>query len=224
MIALLACTAILPLVASRHAPFFALAAAVFAGEHVGDAWNRWLPERRPPESAVSNISWLSKFGFVVAVALIGFAIQNFWCIRIDPQVMSFPAGPVALLKQSHASGNLAVHFDWGEYVLWHLGPRIRVSVDGRRETVYSGTTYARNLDFIRGLGDWDAILQRQDTHFVLISKEFPVFNLMKMKQEWRLVYEDFLTGLFVREDLPWVEILAAQARTFFPDRGGRCFP
>ncbi len=45
---------------------------------------------------------------------------------------------VALLKQSGAGGNMAVPFDWGEYVLWHLGPAIKVSIDGRRETLYSG--------------------------------------------------------------------------------------
>ena len=28
-------------------------------------------------------------------------------------------------------------FDWGEYAIWHFGPALRVSYDGRRETVYS---------------------------------------------------------------------------------------
>ena len=32
---------------------------------------------------------------------------------------------------------MTVDFDWGEYVIWHLGPQVRVSVDGRRETVYA---------------------------------------------------------------------------------------
>jgi hypothetical protein len=33
---------------------------------------------------------------------------------------------------------MITYFDWGEYVIWHLGPGVRVSMDGRRETVYSG--------------------------------------------------------------------------------------
>ncbi len=34
-------------------------------------------------------------------------------------------------------GRLVVPFDWGEYAIWHFGPRLKVSTDGRRETVYS---------------------------------------------------------------------------------------
>ena len=56
-----------------------------------------------------------------------------------------------------------MHFDWGEYVLWHLSPQIKVSIDGRRETVYSDPIYAENLRFTSGLGDWDAILKRHPT-------------------------------------------------------------
>jgi len=37
------------------------------------------------------------------------------------------------------SGNLWTTFVWGEYALWHFGPALRVSIDGRRETVYSDT-------------------------------------------------------------------------------------
>jgi hypothetical protein len=28
-------------------------------------------------------------------------------------------------------------FDWGQYAIWHFAPGLRVSMDGRRETVYS---------------------------------------------------------------------------------------
>ena len=38
------------------------------------------------------------------------------------------------------SGRLVVPFNWGEYAIWHWGPRLRVSMDGRRETVYGDGT------------------------------------------------------------------------------------
>ena len=81
------------------------------------------------------------------------SLPNFQCVRIDSRGTEFPIRAVALLKQSNAAGNLAVHFDWGEYVLWHLGPRIKVSIDARRETVYSERSYAENLRFTTGLRD-----------------------------------------------------------------------
>jgi hypothetical protein len=124
---------------------------------------------------------------------------------MDGRKTEFPVKAVALLKQSNASGNMAVHFDWGEYVLWHLGPRIRVSIDGRRETVYSERSYAENLRFTSGLGDWDGILEKHETHLAFVSKGFPVFNLMQLKPGWKLVYEDSISGLFVRQKSPLQE-------------------
>jgi hypothetical protein len=42
------------------------------------------------------------------------------------------------MKQTCAHENVLTWFDWGEYAIWHLSPAgIRVSMDGRRETVYS---------------------------------------------------------------------------------------
>ena len=77
---------------------------------------------------------------------------NFHCIPLDRRKTVFPVKAVALLKQSNVAGNMAVHFDWGEYVLWHLAPRIKVSIDGRRETVYSRGPYAGKSAFHDRLG------------------------------------------------------------------------
>jgi hypothetical protein len=41
------------------------------------------------------------------------------------------------LASPAARGRLVLPFNWGEYAIWHFGPRLRVSIDGRRETVYS---------------------------------------------------------------------------------------
>ncbi len=44
-ILILAATAILPMIAGRHYPLFALTLIVLGGEHIADAWNRWWPPR-----------------------------------------------------------------------------------------------------------------------------------------------------------------------------------
>ncbi len=42
-------------------------------------------------------------------------------------------------------------FNWGEYAIWHFGPRLRVSIDGRRETVYSQRMLEIQAATARGL-------------------------------------------------------------------------
>jgi hypothetical protein len=199
LIALAACTALLPAIASRHLPLFGLASAVFVAEHIGAVWDQLAPRQDSTGDNLSQLSWLPKFCLIIAGVAIAAALPNFGCVRIDNRRTEFPINIVALLQQSNASGNMAVHFDWGEYVLWHLGPQIKVSVDGRRETVYSHRPYTENLLFTSGLGDWDAILKGHETDLALVSKRFPGFNLMKLKPGWTLVYEDSVSGLFVRQ-------------------------
>src|SRR3970040_2365291 len=100
------------------------------------------------------------------------------CIRIDPvRGISFPARAVAVLGKSGAEGNLAIEFNWGEYAIWHLSPRFKVSLDGRRETIYSDEVRKENLNFAFGIGDWDKLIRDRDTHMALVQKTRAVFNL-----------------------------------------------
>jgi len=55
------------------------------------------------------------------------------CLRVAGQSPDRAAGA----SLSGLSGRVWTTFDWGEYVIWHAGPALRVSIDGRRETVYS---------------------------------------------------------------------------------------
>jgi hypothetical protein len=160
-----------------------------------------------------------------AAVLVALSYANFDCVRLNPKAVAYPARAVSLLKTSGLNGNLAVHFDWGEYVLWHLGPQIKVSVDGRRETVYSDKIYKANLNYMQGTGDWDAVLEKYDTHMSLVSKQFPVFNLMKLKPGWALVYEDPISGLFAQEGSAQAEKLRRTQVSAIPyDGAGLCFP
>lgn len=48
-----------------------------------------------------------------------------------------PDGDVAgFVRLNGLQGRLLTYFDYGEYAIWHF-PKLKVSYDGRRETVYS---------------------------------------------------------------------------------------
>jgi hypothetical protein len=225
LVALFTCTAFLPLIAARHMPLFGLACAVLTAEHVADVWRRALPPRPEHADHASHGSWFVAVSFITALVIAGASLPNFQCIRVDRRKTEFPVKAVALLKQSNVAGNMAVHFDWGEYVLWHLGPQIKVSIDGRRETVYSRRPYAENLLFTTGLGDWDGILKKSETHLALVSKGFPVFNLLKLKPGWTLVYEDPMSGIFVRQGSALEDkVRLIQEPGVSHNGAGLCFP
>jgi len=189
--------ALSPLIAIRHLPLFGLTVPLLLAEDLSDAWNRLLPSSGEVES--SRLAWLPA-GLATACALTLSLLAVPRLVSLQPTSgLFYPARAVALLKDAGVSGNLVVHFDWGDYVIWNLGPKVRVSLDGRRETVYSEAVYAENARWREGVGAWDTILRRPSTDMALASKRWPTFNLMKMlAPEWKLLYEDAMVGLFAR--------------------------
>ena len=98
-------------------------------------------------------------------------------------------------------------------------------MDGRRETVYPDEIYRENLEFIMGTGDWDALLRERETHLALVSKKYPVFNLMQLEPGWPLIYEDSVSGLFVQQGSPLVgQIQGTDPPPLTSTVAGLCFP
>jgi hypothetical protein len=133
---------------------------------------------------------------------------------------------VALLKQCEVRGNMAVPFDWGEYVIWNLGPGVKVSMDGRRETVYSDERYQQSRDFELGTGAWDALLRTgPPTDLVLAPSGSPTANLLSRTDGWLPLYRDNLCVLFVRPGFRDLDrMVRAPVPTLPADGGGLCFP
>ena len=97
-------------------------------------------------------------------------------------------------------------YDWGEYVLWHLGPGVKVSMDGRRETVYSDLEYRRSRNFERGTGVWDALLKTTPpTELVLAHNASPTTNLMSHLRGWLPLYQDTYCAALRPRGIPWVD-------------------
>jgi hypothetical protein len=218
----------LPHVASRHLPLFALGALVLTAEHIADVWKRYLPSPSGGSTTTAVLPsqrYVIIFTFLLSILLVGFSPQNFRCIRLSPGTSVFPARAIQLLKNSGASGNLAIDFGWGEYALWYLAPQIKISVDGRRETVYSDKVYNQTMAFTSALGEWDSILAKGQTDMALLSKGFPVFNLMKLKPDWVVLYEDPAAGVFARKGAPAIQRIQSTKIPDVPyDGAGLCFP
>ena len=198
-----ACTAVAPLLARRHLPFFVLATAVLACpsmvRHVQDLvaarWPSAMAREEGPPWRWPVVSVL----FLEASLLLVLSVPRIRCITVEAG--HYPIAAVTTLKAAGATGRIATFFDWGGFVLDTLGPQLQVSMDPRRETVYGGEAYGLNEQFMLGLGDWDALLVHEPRpDLALVSKAFPTFNLMRSRPGWSLVIEDQAGGLFVRDE------------------------
>jgi hypothetical protein len=84
----------------------------------------------------------------------------FRCIAVDGDWTPDVVAAAAL--DGHQPGRLVVFFDWGEYALWHWGPSLLVSMDGRRETVYSDARLREHQDILDATPAGQRVLE--DSH------------------------------------------------------------
>jgi hypothetical protein len=223
---LFAVLGVLPFSAVRHLQLFALAFPVLISGHLADLWGSRTQTETISPGARKLRPWLAG-AILVAGGWFGLTVvSRIDCVEIVPESMGFPAGAVELLRQSGASGNLAVQFGWGEYAIWHLEPDVRVAIDGRRETVYPDSIYEEYLDFQNGLDEWDRLIDHRPTDFALVhARKWPAYNLLSLKPGWKKVYQDSLSALFVRSDHPLAGPLRDAPRPELPLAGrGLCAP
>jgi hypothetical protein len=105
---------------------------------------------------------------------------------------------VERLKREPA-GNVAVFFNWGEYVLYHLYPDHLVSIDGRYETVYPEPVVRENLDFTRGAPGSEAFLDAYGAGYALYPRESGAARLLAEAAGWTLFDGSALFVLYRRK-------------------------
>jgi hypothetical protein len=229
-------TALLPLTAIRHLSLFALTFAVFLAGHIADVWSQRASQSRSGPPGGSRPARLAIVGlnFFAALVMVAASISRVACIPINEHsAIGLPARAVGLLLKAGTEGNLAIFFDYGEYAIWHLNDRIKVSMDGRRETVYPDSIYREALLFQAGVGPWDDVLEKRwddvlekrPTDMALVPRALPTFNLMKLKPGWKLAHQDSLVGLFVRGGwVPGERLTATEPPAVSYNGRGMCFP
>ena len=192
----------------RHLPFFGIAVAAVLPAFLSR-----------PSSAVATLfldavrrrfivrPTVVRFAVVaVAVSLALFAGRDtfgsaLWTVRTSGRAVaggpSYPFGAVEFIRQNGLGGNIATPYTWGEFVIWKLYPICRVSIDSRYETAYGQTVATDNWSFMFGEEGWERLLSEYATDLVLTNRSLPHDRLMRLRTDWRLVFEDELSALFV---------------------------
>lgn len=190
---------VLPLLAVRHIPLFAIGVGVLLPEHLASALSRLesRSEERPSRQSGVLRPAMIAVAILTAFTMVTAALPDLRCVKIDPvRSITFPVRAVEWIRRSEVEGKLATFFDWGEYAIWHLEPGIRVSMDGRRETVYPDSIREEYLRFRNGLTGWEDHIDRHGAEMALVHVATPMFSLMKLKPGWDLMYEDSLSAIF----------------------------
>ncbi len=122
----------------------------------------------------------------------------------------------AALLHSASPGRLVVPFDWGEYAIWHFGPALRVSMDGRRETVYSQPTIALQDAVMSGSPEGVAYLLREKPEYIWMKSDATAVRDALGGAGYRVDISTARSFVASRVDVPALHAAAATMPACFP--------
>ncbi|HYU78017.1 MAG TPA: hypothetical protein VEK56_03470 [Vicinamibacterales bacterium] len=196
----------------RVVPFYAVAAVLLAGPGVmRDSSAARKPAMQPTPAEIVVVVVLA-LAFVAASVVIGYRNAN--CISLTGEWVADQQA-ARFIRSAGLSGRMLTWFNWGEYAIWFLAPDIRVSMDGRRETVYSDRMIRQHLAVYWGWPGWQEEFRRLDPDHVWLPVEFPTVGEMQTLG-WREVFRTERSVVLSRT--------AVALPSMMQNAGSNCFP
>ena len=173
--------------------FFAIAVVVLLGPALGDASaTEASPRHRRMERRTLAAAML-----LVAVAVATVARVPLSCVAMDPAwAPDREAG--AFLEANRLKGRLLTWFDWGEFAIWHYGPALLVSMDGRRETVYSARVLSESDALAWRPAENVSILDAWNPDYAWLPKHLPLARTLEARG-WHTLFSGPVSSVLARE-------------------------
>jgi len=127
----------------------------------------------------------------------------------DPEAIRF-------LQARAPNSRLLTWFDWGEYAIWHLSPAgIRVSMDGRRETVYSERVLDDHWSFYKNDHDAATYPDAIGADRIWLPRRLPVVAVLR-ERGWQVAFESDVSVVLSRNPgQPYVPA-PSESQPYFP--------
>jgi hypothetical protein len=177
-----------------HTRFVILFALVFAPV-AASLLARWAPTYEPDnDKPVVN---------AVLIVLIILAIGRAAPTRkeLARRVASnFPVEAVDYLRQHSVPGPMYNDYGFGGYVLWALGPEHKVFIDGRGDFYEQAGVFSDYISVQDVHPNALPILQTYHVNSCFIQLKSPLATLLRARPDWKEIYKDPLSSIFVREN------------------------
>jgi hypothetical protein len=174
-------------------------------------------DKQQPSTNDSRIRTLPIAAAAVVVGGLGVTASspNFRCIAIEGRWAPEPEA-AEFVESQHLKGRMLTFFDWGEYAIWHFAPDIKVSIDGRRETVYSDSMMSSHFALYQDKPGAQELLERIRPEYVWLPTRLPIVSTLK-SAGWTEIFAGPKSAILSKQSL------SAKPLPESGDRA-RCFP
>ena len=199
--AVLVLASIMGIMAVRNTPLFVILTLPTMAYHLDGAILR-ISGKSTQGKPLSKIPVYASALMFLSIAAFFFAqgLPERWQISIGKDPL--PVQSAAFIKANDFKGNLWVPLHFGGYVLFHLYPDIKVSIDGRWTMVYPRDVMKDNMAFaFHGTGGkWKEVLEKYGADFALVETKNPAIREMSEAPDWQWVFSETSAGLLVKKD------------------------
>lgn len=108
-------------------------------------------------------------------------------------------GAINFIAKNDLTTNLSTPYSWGGWMIWNY-PEIKPSIDGRMHLWKDASGYSAFGEYYTNVQDWESIdKSKYDTVVVLKQKKmFKRLKKLTQEKKWTWLYEDNVSGIFVR--------------------------
>jgi hypothetical protein len=110
-----------------------------------------------------------------------------------------PFGAVEFIKTRNLQGKIYAPLWWGSYISWNIYPAMRVSMDGRNDTLYPVAMVGENLAFFSGAKDKEAPF-RSGADYLLVPQDSRILPSIEADEHWIAIFADPDSIIFRRAD------------------------
>lgn len=175
----------------RMAIVFGLLAAPVVSRLLGNFWDGYDEEKDKP---AINAAFL-----ILASAVIFLAFPS--RVALAKQVEDgSPVKAVEYIKAHQLQGNMLNAYDYGGYLIWAL-PEHPVFIDGRADLYEWSGVLTQFAKWATLQEDPNLLLDKYNVSFCLLERSSPVAQVLPLLPEWKEVYSDNASVIFVRSSV-----------------------
>lgn len=118
-----------------------------------------------------------------------------------------PVKATEFIVQAGISGRMFNNYHHGGYLIQSFYPTQKVFIDGRAD-MYGDKFIQEYIDISSGTTEWKEKFEKYKIDYVVMARETPLIQLLKEQGNYKLVYEDELNSVLLKNDERFAKIIA----------------